>query len=307
MGEIQRHDDERDPDEPEGLWPVESEAGAAAGELQSRLEALRDRCACLSRDYEDLTAELTAFRVRYHSALGPLYIQLEGVRLQICRLRTAMDIARKTPRLPTDELRAWVNTRTREETARLHGLEDEVEWDGKVEAASERAREVPADEQRLLRRLYRKLAIRFHPDLQLDAATKRRCERLMVRIGELYRARDLEGLELLAEEAGGVIETVFLEPPAFHEWLVSRVARLEQRVAELERQVELLWQSDLAVLMRRHRDAEQAGRDLFAEMAAAAQNDLAACEEELRRLRAQTEALPPGQRERVADWLRDEP
>lgn len=59
--------------------------------------------------------------------------------------------------------------------------------------------------------------------------------------------------------------------------------------------------------MRRHRDAEQAGRDLFAEMAAAAQNDLAACEEELRRLRAQTEALPPGQRERVADWLRDEP
>ncbi|MFH0979944.1 MAG: hypothetical protein V2A79_00195 [Planctomycetota bacterium] len=307
MNELYDDRDDLDPEELSGHWPVESSAEAVEGELQHRLEILRDRCACLSRDYEDLTAELTQFRVAYHQALGTLYVELERARLRVERLRTALDIVAQVPELPPEELLEWVATRTRSLADNVSRLEEEVQTDAKLVAEAERAREVSPDDQRLLRRLYRKLAIRFHPDLQREPRAKQECERLMARIGDLYRARDLEGLELVAEQASDVIKTVFVEPDEYRNWLHSRVERLEKRVIELEQQIDALWNSDLAVLKRRRRDAEQQGRDLFAEMAAAARSDIQEQETELGGLRAQVAALSPESQARIALLMKDRP
>lgn len=300
MNDFPYDNGELEPEELSGSWPIESSDEAVDGDLLHQVEILRDKCACLLRDHEDLTSELTGFRIAYHCALGELYVELERTRLRTERLRTALDIVAQTPELPKDELKDWVGVRTKEQAEKVSRLEDEVKADASVSAEAERKREVSADEHRLLRRLYRKLAIRFHPDLQLDPEAKKSCERMMARIGDHYRARDLEGLEMIAESEGDVMKTVFLEPDEYREWLSSRVERLSVRIDQLEHQIDELWNSDLAVLKRRYGDAEQEGRNLFEEMAATVRAEISEQDEALERLEDQVATLAPEARERIA-------
>jgi hypothetical protein len=71
---------------------------------------------------------------------------------------------------------------------------------GPQEPASEQAEGLqgpPHSRDQALKRLYRSLARRFHPDLVATAASKQRCEEQMAAINALYSRGDLERLMLL--------------------------------------------------------------------------------------------------------------
>ena len=307
MSELDSFDNGFDPAEDFVPLPVHSDAEDSDSASLLTLERLRDEWACLSRDYEDLGAELTRFRVMYHTDLGCHFLELEQLKLRVARLRAALEMLNKVPDLSNHDLAEWVGMRTSEQVEQVKTLEQEVDADECFAAAAQEKRETPPDDLRLLRRLYRRLAKRFHPDLQQADDARRECEVMMARIGELYRAEDLEGLETIAEEEGNIVREIFLEPDAWRAWLSSRIERLQQRVVELKAKIEQLAHSDLAVLKRRYIDAQKMDRDLFVEMTTDLETQIAEERRKLDELNQQAMSLEPSMKQRLDECLEDKP
>ena len=248
--------------------PAPCDEGSEEAKLQLQLERLCDAWARFSRRYQDLKAELAQFHDRYNGVLGRLFVQLEQLDLQVRRFDAAVEILKKVPDITDGELVHWVNVRFREQKQRLACLRKEIA-DSRRRRETERADPpLNPDDRKLLRRLYRRLVKEFHPDLQRNEEEQRECEILMARINELYTAGDLEGLEMIAAESREVLRHVFSCRQEYIEWLRSRVARVEARLVEMQKQLDELANSDLAVLRTRVSDARRQNRDLLQEMRA---------------------------------------
>ena len=163
----------------------------------------------LERDLVVLRDAVTGFEALAQARLGELFAELrrlEGATAdfshRVARLRAALD-TRDLEELDLDEL----------------DLEDDDLLPGASFGASgargiPRGPHVPAAARRWLateaaeaKRLYIDLAKRLHPDLARDDEERQRRERIMQRVNEAFRLRDLAGLravhlESIAEDPG---------------------------------------------------------------------------------------------------------
>jgi hypothetical protein len=97
----------------------------------------------------------------------------------------------------------------------------------------------PDDVKVELKKLYRKLARRFHPDLSTDPAERQRRNRLMAEINAAYSERDLDALRTLAaqpedariDEPIAVLQLRQLQQ--IHQQLARRIGELRFRRSEL--------------------------------------------------------------------------
>jgi hypothetical protein len=163
----------------------------------------------LERDLAALRDAVTGFEALAQARLGELFTELrrlEGATAdfshRVARLRAALD-TRDLDELDLDEL----------------DLEDDDLLTGASFGATgargiPRGPHVPAAARRWLateaaeaKRLYIDLAKRLHPDLARDDEERQRRERIMQRVNEAFRLRDLAGLravhlESIAEDPG---------------------------------------------------------------------------------------------------------
>ena len=109
----------------------------------------------------------------------------------------------------------------------------------------------------LLKRLYRDLAKRCHPDLAVAATERHRREGLMQRINEAFRDGDIEALRSLLHETAAD-EPAFLQrtPAEKLQWALEELARLDREVARLRAELVQLHVGELYRLWRRHEAGE---------------------------------------------------
>lgn len=114
-----------------------------------------------------------------------------------------------------------------------------------------------------LRRLYRGLAKRCHPDLADAEADRARRATLMQRINEAYQAEDIAALRLLVQETETDAPGFAQRPLAERvRWARAELARLDRLVGDLRGELARLHASDLYRLWKRH----AAGESVFTEM-----------------------------------------
>jgi len=117
-----------------------------------------------------------------------------------------------------------------------------------------------------LKKLYRKLAQKIHPDRARDEADRAWRTQLMSEANRAYRAGDQTGLaEVLSlwQEGSGTRA----EPETDTQRLAGQVAALKRRVAEIEGELNRLFGSKLYELFTAAQIARRTGRDLLQEMA----------------------------------------
>jgi len=127
-----------------------------------------------------------------------------------------------------------------------------------------------------LKRLYRQLARRFHPDLAADAADRDYRTQLMIAINAAYVAGDLEKLRQLALEPESVHEMELADTDQRRaEVLLRELERCRQRLAEIQEEMARLEKHKSARLMRQAAQAEANGRDWATEIKAQLQAQIA--------------------------------
>ena len=254
--------------------------------LRAALEQIQSDLIEAEAELTDRLAEVNAFEFEFEARVGHLYDKLEALEVEIERYMDRLQIMRHKQtfgyaHLPVDRQyqRAWQTPPTSAPTPPIQPP-------------------TPASEAEI-RRLYRQLARRFHPDLAVDELDRARRTEKMAAINNAYAARSLTELIALAQEPDTVIQT---GQPRFGpteaqlvQVLQDELARCQRRLGEIERELRQLPQRPSVQLSLEVKLAHHWGRDLLGEMTAELEQKLARKTVERDMLKAQFDQLGPEQ------------
>ena len=208
-------------------------------ELQRRREELAQLETDISQRDSQLAGVkvgLTAFEVRYLTVVGNRYDELAKIEKQI---------------------------------AKLQGLDFDENYDGDSLADDE----VGCGQNRLhtdkLKKLYKEVARKFHPDLTSCPQERQHRHQLMIEVNNAYESGAEEKLQELLE-AGASLEAVETSGAMSAEMilLLRKIAEAKQRLNDLETEITETTGSEIYKLKLRVESAEVLEEDLFADLVA---------------------------------------
>jgi hypothetical protein len=207
-------------------------------ELQKRREELahlESRLAEREMEFAKLQSDLRKFEGRYLSVVGDRYDKLAEIEKEIARLQ-GLELDDEEPfSLADDEVGCGQN--------RFHSDK--------------------------LKKLYREVARKFHPDLTACPQERQHRHQLMVEINRAYESGAEDRLQELLD-AGASLESVESNGAMSAEMilLVRRIAEAKQRLAKIESEIEEIAASEIYKLKLRVENAEAMGVDLFDDLVA---------------------------------------
>ena len=243
-----------------GVKPEERELARKRRE-QERLEAEIAEC---ELRLANIRGELGALEQRYLKLVGLPYAELDELRAQVAERMAAEDPenerlqrAAREARLRADESRNAASTKESEETKHFS----------------------PTPE---LKRAYREVAKRIHPDLTANEADRARRQELMAEANEAYQRGDEARLAKILDTYESSPETVEGEGAGAELIRVIRkLSLMKNRLGEIETEAQKFFNSDLYLLKVQMEEAHEQGRDLLAEMADKVRRRIADCKERL--------------------------
>ena len=197
----------------------------------------------------NLRAELGAFERRYLHFVGSRYAELDELNAQV-----AEQIARSHPRNERAQ-QAAREARARAATTKSTAGEKSDREPKPFHASAE------------LKRLYRDVARRIHPDLTSDREDRSKRQELMALANEAYERGDEGALTRVLTEYECSPEAVKGDGAgADLIRVIRRISQARSRLREIESELQELLRSDLHQLKTRVEQAEQHGRDVVAEI-----------------------------------------
>ncbi len=253
-------------------------------QLRAELARVRDQLIEAEAQLADRLAEVNAFEFEFEARVGHLYDSLAGLEKEIQRYQERIQTLRNKEifgqaHIPVDSQyqRAWESPPPSAPTPPPQPVD-------------------PASDVEI-KRLYRQLARRFHPDLAVDEIDRAHRTQKMAAINNAYAARSLVELIALAEGMD-LNEDAAILPPGQTEAQMIKVLQTElhrcrQRLKEIERELRGLRYRPSVELSIEVKMARRNGRDLLAEIAADAEQKIARKTVERDMLKAQFDQLGP--------------
>lgn len=232
---------------------------------RAELEVLTQELSELELELATAQAEVAEFTRRYHALIATRMATLDELRAELASRRAATDTA--DPQADRDAAEARERAeQTRRESSRFERIVHDA------------AR--PFAPSGDLKKLFRKLAQRIHPDRASGEADRVWRTQLMSEANRAYQAGDeaalLEVMALWQEGAAHRARRV-----ADEDLLTSQLARLKQRIAAIEAELNQLFGSRLYELFTATNIARRAKRDLLQEMADRLDADIAGARAQL--------------------------
>ncbi len=137
-----------------------------------------------------------------------------------------------------------------------------------------------------LKKLYREVAKRIHPDLGTDEDERLSRQHLMAEANQAYEDGDEERLRTILYKWESSPEFVKGEGAAAE--LIRTIRKISQgqrRLKVIQEEIEALEQTDLYQLKTKVVTAQQAGQDLLAEMASQLDGQIAVAKQQLEKLK----------------------
>jgi hypothetical protein len=231
---------------------------------RSEQEALEADLADRELRSENLRAELGAFERRYLHFVGSRYAELDE-----WKARLAERAAREQPG----------NERAQQAARDARAIAGETKSAVGDEAAQE-PRAFKASPE--MKRLYREVAKRIHPDLTSNREARAKRQGLMAEANQAYERGDEARLAkiLTAYECSpDNVEGEGTGPELVR--VIRRVSQARGRLAEIEAEMQELVRSELYQLKSRVEEAEKGGRDVLAEMIQKVEEQIALAKERL--------------------------
>jgi len=182
-----------------------------------------------------LQADLHSFEIEYYINVGCKYVLLDKLQATLDGLMAA--------KTPTDNF-AQNRANESQEKAQQSFI-DSKQYENIIEEKHDKFVVTPE-----LKSLYRELAKLLHPDLTLDLNAKEKRTKLMQEINAAYQAGDLEKLNEIYELEKNNPENVEGESIGSELIrIIRKIAQLETRIFDLEKEIEELKKTDLYKLL----------------------------------------------------------
>ena len=237
---------------PAGGGPLTAVDNAAR--LRAELELLTQELSELELELATAEAEIAAFTHRYSTLVGSRMTELDRLQAELTARR-----ARQAPQDTVAQQQAEAAQSRAEQSRREQQRFADI---GREEAPAFR----PTSD---VKKLYRQLAQKIHPDRARDEDDRNWRTQLMSEANRAYRSGDESALReifSLWQEGEGRTPTARATGAA-PAGLMAQVAGVRRRVAEIEAELNRLYGSRLYELFAAANMARRQGRDLLQEMA----------------------------------------
>ncbi len=238
------------------LTPEEQELKKKSEELL----ALETELAQRELELATLRAELRSFEARYIGTVGILYADLDEIEAKIAEAQARL--------APKDD-------RAQQQAAQARAqAHQSAQAAGAVQKLGEQKKFTASEN---LKKLYREVAKRIHPDLATDEANRTRRQRLMAEANRAYEEGDEAKLRAILDEWESSPEAVEGEGAgADLIRAIRKIAQVEKRLSAIDTEMEQLKASDLYQLKVKIEEAENAGENPLAGMASQVEAKIAA-------------------------------
>lgn len=179
------------------LVPSASDVQKEIDIWEVRIAEKEDEVSELLIQVQNIKIALNVFSGEYHSMVGLLYVKLDKIKLKVKEYQLRIDLAqgKETSQDNLDNIEEEVNETFNEKRQKINDLEDEAS------EAAEEYREYLEQEEKSpnlnteakedLKILYRKLALKFHPDKAKNDKRKKEYHSIMAEIIGAYKKKDL--------------------------------------------------------------------------------------------------------------------
>jgi septal ring factor EnvC (AmiA/AmiB activator) len=256
--------------------------------LKFKIAQQEAELADLETEILDIEQEMKAFTERYNRLIKPLQDKLDLINDMIADLEkerysppaSPQPGSRWTTWTPPDD---YVSVEEQYRRAWQVPKQERAGFDESFQALPT-SETRPDDVKVELKKLYRKLARRFHPDLATEPDERERRNRLMAEINAAYSDRDLDALRLLAAQP----EDARIDEPiaVLHLRQLQQInQQLARRIGELRFQRSEMFNGEMMSLKIQASLASHRKRDLLQEMADQLELDYRASLDRLDKLR----------------------
>lgn len=216
---------------------------------RAELAALEAELAQRELDLATLQAELHTFESQYLKVVGSRYAELEEVE---ARMAEAQKKAGGQVEQEAAEDTDW-------------SISDELSCGQTKFHASER-----------LKKLYREVARKFHPDLAADEHERAHRHQLMIEVNRAYETGSEERLQALLEAEMSCPElTRGSDVAAELVQVMHQLAKIKERLVTIDAEIAEITASEIYKLKLRAEEAEALGRNFLAELVAQVDRQIA--------------------------------
>lgn len=199
-------------------------------ELTVLISEKENEASGLSVEIEDLKIELGIFLGEYSSRVGVLYLELDAIKLQIREYELRKNIAERAEfdesgdDIEDEIAEAFSDEREKIERMKRENSESSKEREKTIEREKKRSH-LGDDAVQEVKKLYKTLALKFHPDKAKGDEARLRNQEIMKEINAAYEEDDLESLKKFCRLADRE-EKIERETPD------EKLARLKTEYAE---------------------------------------------------------------------------
>jgi len=240
---------------------------------EARLAEKGKKVSDLSIRTQNIKIALNLFLGEYNSKVGVLYISLDKIKLRIKEYQSRINLAKGKKLSPDDlnNIEKEVRGNFFQERSKIDNLESETsdsseEYDKNLEKEKEKYLDRKSLEK--LKKLYRKLALKFHPDRAKNEKQREKFHKIFSAINEAYQNGNLNTLLKYMKQAERE-EQIAKETPK------EKLARLKKDykiilgiILKIQRELEDLEASETYKLKEKVDQAKEKGRDLLQELSA---------------------------------------
>lgn len=223
----------------------------------------------LLADTERLKVDLSVLKKEYDVKIGRLYLKLDKIDLEILEFKEIEDLISKG--LSFKEAQMVVGARLKD---RQEQIREEYEKLNREESEVEKHKKLSDEERDELKKLYRKLAYRYHPDLTCGD------DAIMKKINAAYAQGDLEILRLINKEEVviGVKELALKD-------LENKLKALEVAIQKVDDEFKNLQDSEWSILRSSIDKAKEQNRDVLSELSEKILSEISKKEKSLNELK----------------------
>ena len=238
-------------------------------ELEKVISEREKKLNTLIDEIEQLKIDLTVVKQEYDVKIGRLYLKLDEVDLEILKFKKIEDLISKG--FSFEEAQKIVEETLKK---RREQIEEEYKKLDEEEKDIESRRDISEEDKAELKKLWRKLAHKYHPDKANGN------EEMMKKINKAYAEGDLETLRAINKnEIGADIEVKTIEA------LKSKLAGLEKSIKKISQEFEQLMRSEWYILKENIDKAKKQKRDILGELADKVLTDIAKKENQVSELK----------------------
>lgn len=238
-------------------------------ELQQAIAEKEKLLIKLVEETEHLKIDLSVIKQEYDIKIGRLYLKLDETDLELLKFKKIENLINQG--LSFEKAQKAIEDTLKKKREHIDG---EYKKLNEEEKEIEKRKTISKEEQEELKKLFRKLAHKFHPDIARGDGS------MMKEINKAYAESDFETLRAIDQGGGfgnGDIKTI--------EELKNELERLEKSIEKAIYEHEQLKRSEWYVLKESIEKAKKQRRDILSELADKVIDDIAKKENQLDKLK----------------------